>query len=90
MAYELFEELSTCNLEEIAEEDITTIIKDLKHELIRRKDIECNEAIENFRQALARLEVLEVGVFYDCSDYDDSGDLTCVPIYNGYNLTFDY
>ena len=90
MAYDMFEMLSTCNLEEIAKEDITTIIKDLEYELRRRKDIECEEAIENFREALSKLEVLGIRAFYDCSDYDDGGDLTCVPLYNGYNLTFDY
>jgi len=87
MAYELFEELSTCNLEEIAKEDITTMIKDLEYELTRRKNIECEEAIKNFKQALSRLDILGVRVLYDCSDSDDE---TCVPLYNGYNLTFDY
>lgn len=89
MAYKLFEELSTCNLEEIAKEDIVTIITDLNHELQCRRDIECDKAIENFRQALAKLETLGIRVFYDCTDYDN-GDLTYVPIYDGYNLTFDY
>jgi len=90
MRYELFEELSTCNLEEIAKEDIEKVIEDLKGELYRRRDIECEKAIENFREALSKLEVLGVRAFYDCSNYDDGGDLTCVPLYDGYNLTFDY
>lgn len=87
MAYELFEELSTCNLNEIAVEDITTIIKDLEYELRRRKYVECEEAIENFREALSKLDDLGVRVLYDCSDCDDE---TCVTLYNNYNLAFDY
>lgn len=91
MVYKLFEELSTCDLNEIAEEDVKTIINDLENELYRRKNAECREAIENFRQAFTKLEELGVRVFYDCSDYDSyDDDLTCVPIYNGHNLTFDY
>ena len=91
MAYELFDELSTCNLDEIEKEDIEKIIRDLEGELYRRRDIQCEKAIENFREALSKLEVLGVRVFYDCSDYDyNGGDLTCVPLYDGYNLSFDY
>lgn len=90
MAYEMFDELSTCDLDEIAEEDVKTIIRDLENELYHRKNAKCHEAIENFKQALARLEDLGVTVLYDCSDYIDDYDLTCVPICNGYYLSFDY
>jgi predicted HAD superfamily phosphohydrolase YqeG len=90
MAYEMFEELSTCNLDEINKEDITTIINDLQNELYRRKNAKYREAIENFKQAFAELEELGIRVFYDCSDYADNYDLTCVPICNGYYLGFDY
>ena len=91
MAYKLFEELSTCNLNEIAEEDVKTIINDLENELYRRKNAECREAIENFRQAFTRLEDLGITVLYDCSNYiDNDCDLTCISLYNGHNLAFDY
>jgi len=90
MAYELFEELSTCDLDEIEKEDLEKIIGDCKRELTRRKDAECHEAIAKFKEALTKLEELDVTVLYDCSDYDDVDDLTHVSIYNGYNLTFDY
>ena len=91
MAYELFEELSTCNLEEIEKEDLEKIIEDCQRVLSRRKDTECQEAIAKFKESLTELEELEVRVFYDCSDYDSyDDDLTRVPIYNCYNLTFDY
>lgn len=87
MAYELFEELSTCDLEEIAKEDIEKILKDLENEIYRRKNAEVYEAIENFKQAFAKLEELGVRVLYDCSDYDD---LTCVSLHCDYYLNFDY
>lgn len=87
MAYELFDELSTCDLEEIQKEDLEKIIEDCRGELYRRKNAECHEAIAKFREALTRLEELDVRVLYDCSCFDDD---TCASIYNGCNLTFDY
>lgn len=62
MAYELFEELSTCNLEEIEKEDLEKIIKDCQWELTRRERIIKIEAVSKFKEAFENLIELGVGV----------------------------
>lgn len=54
MAYELFEDLSTHNLNEIAEEDLQQIIKDIRAELQNRKDEEKEKAIAEFKKQLKK------------------------------------
>ena len=84
MAYELFEDLSTHNLDEIAKEDLEKIITDCQWELTRRERIIKMDAVSKFKEAFA--ELMEVGVkinftywsTYDCHncniDIDDIDD----------------
>lgn len=60
MAYEMFEELSTCNLDEIEKEDIEKIIADCQWELTRRDRTIKLEAVSKFREAFT--ELIELGV----------------------------
>lgn len=62
MAYELFEELSTCDLEEIEKEDLEKIITDCQWELTRRERIIKSEAVSKFKEAFENLIELGVGV----------------------------
>ena len=55
MAYKLFEELSTCNLEEIAEEDLQKIMEDIHAEIKRRQYEQKKEAISKFKEAFNNL-----------------------------------
>lgn len=71
MAYELFDELSTCDLDEIAKEDLEKIIEDCQWELTRRDKVVKLEAISKFREAFT--ELIESGVkinFTYWSNYD--------------------
>lgn len=84
MAYELFDELSTCDIDEIAKEDLEKIITDCQWELTRRERIIKMDAVSKFKEAFA--ELMESGVkinftywsTYDCHnctlDIDDIDD----------------
>lgn len=52
MAYELFDELSTCNLNEIAEKDLRQIQKDIEEEFKRRRYELMKQAIEELNALL--------------------------------------
>lgn len=65
--YKMFEELSTCSLEEIYTEDLEQILEDVSAELERRK---YDEVIDNFVDAY--YELLQKGVTLS---YNNNGDI---------------
>lgn len=85
MAYELFEELSTCNLNEIAEEDLRQIQKDIAEEFKRRRyelrkqaEEELNVFIEKWEKEGITFETrwydLKIGEFEIHDSQDDEED----------------
>lgn len=64
--YKMFEELSTCILEEIDTDDLKQILKDVSAELERRK---YDEVIDNFMNAYD--ELLQKGITLS---YNNNGD----------------
>lgn len=67
MAYEMFDELSTCDLDEIEREDLEKIIEDCKFELQRRDRAIKIEAVSKFKEAFKNL--VELGVSIDFTFY---------------------
>ena len=68
MAYELFEELSTCNLDEIAEEDLRQIQKDIEEEFKRRRYELKKQAVEELNAFIEKWE--RVGITFETNWYD--------------------
>ena len=64
MAYELFEELSTCDLNEIYTEELEKIINDCQNELTCREKVIKKEAVEKFQEAFTTL--MKLGVSVEC------------------------
>ena len=90
MADELFDELSTCDLEEIEKEDLEEIIEDCKCELQRRNRVVKNEAISKFKEALENLIELGIGIdFTFYSPFSDEGVRT-FPLEDMEDLFFKY
>lgn len=89
MAYELFDELSTCDLDEIAIEDLEKIIEDCQWELTRRDRAIKNEAIAKFKEAFEELIDLDVKInFTYWSSYESHNCTTNLD--NIEDITFDY
>jgi len=90
MAYELFDELSTCSLEEIEKEDLEKIIEDCKWELQRRDRAVKIEAVSKFKESFENL--IELGVSIDFtfySPFSDEGPRT-FPLEEMEDFTFKY
>lgn len=68
MAYELFEELSTCNLNEIVEEDLRQIQKDIAEEFKRRRCEIKKQAEEELNAFIEKWE--KVGITFETRWYD--------------------
>jgi hypothetical protein len=90
MAYELFDELSTCDLEEIAHEDLEKIIEDCQFELNRRKREVKREAVCKFKEAFENL--VEAGVSIDFTFYSPFSDegVRTFPLVDIEDFTFKY
>jgi len=68
MAYELFDELSTCNLNEICEVDLRQIQKDIEEEFKRRRYELKKQAIEELNAFIEKWE--KVGITFETNWYD--------------------
>lgn len=68
MAYELFDELSTYNLNEIAEEDLWQIQKDIEEEFKRRRYELKNQAVEELNAFIEKWE--KVGITFETNWYN--------------------
>ncbi len=60
MAYRLFDELSTCDLDEVCEEDLFQIKDDIEIELRNRRRAKQFEAIQGFKEAFEKLKEAEI------------------------------
>lgn len=90
MAYEMFEELSTCDLDEIEKEDLEKIIEDCRFELQRRDRAVKIEAVSKFKEAFENLIELGIGIdFTFYSPYSDEGART-FPLEEMEDFTFKY
>ena len=68
MAYKLFEELSTYNLDEICEVDLRQIQKDIEEEFKRRRYELKKQAIEELNAFIEKWE--KVGITFETNWYD--------------------
>ena len=68
MAYKLFEELSTYNLDEICEVDLRQIQKDIEEEFKRRRYELKKQAVEELNTFIEKWE--KVGITFETNWYD--------------------
>ena len=68
MAYKLFEELSTYNLNEICEVDLRQIQKDIEEEFKRRRYELKKQAVEELNAFIEKWE--KVGITFETKWYD--------------------